>query len=233
MSLPDHPQRVLSVQLGAAKTKKGFWLGLHSETLVALVLIAAMLVPLSALSQPADSSSPGGYLARLRTQFGLSQANLGEIDPTSETIRLATLGLKNIAVTLLWDRANHYKKVEDWTNLSATLEQMIKLQPNFYSIWDFQAHNLSYNISVEFDDYHDRYAWVMKGIEFLRQGIAFNQREPRLLGRMGWFIGHKIGKADEKKQYRRLFKADDDFHDRDRPGRTLPERDNWLVAREK
>jgi hypothetical protein len=123
--------------------------------------------------------------------------------------------------------------VEDWTNLSAALEQMTKLQPNFYSIWDFQAHNLSYNISVEFDDYHDRYAWVMKGIEFLRQGIMLNQREPRLLGRMGWFIGQKIGRADEKKQYRRLFKADDDFHERDRPGRTLPERDNWLVAREK
>jgi len=50
---------------------------------------------------------------------------------------------------------------------------------------------------------------------------------------MGWFIGQKIGRADEKKQYRRLFKADDDFHERDRPGRTLPERDNWLVAREK
>jgi len=50
---------------------------------------------------------------------------------------------------------------------------------------------------------------------------------------MGWFIGQKIGKSDEKKQFRRLFKVDDDFHDRDRPGRTLPERDNWLVAREK
>jgi len=218
--------------LTAAK-KARRWLGLTPETLLALVAIAVLLVPLSALSQPADSASPGGYLARLRTQYGLSQANLGEIDPTSETIRLATLGLKNIAVTLLWDRANHYKKVEDWTNLSAALEQMTKLQPNFYSIWDFQAHNLSYNISVEFDDYHDRYAWVMKGIEFLRQGIALNLREPRLLGRMGWFLGQKIGKADEKKQYRRLFKADDDFHERDRPGRTLPERDNWLVAREK
>jgi hypothetical protein len=73
----------------------------------------------------------------------------------------------------------------------------------------------------------------MKGIEFLRQGISYNLREPRLLGRMGWFIGQKVGRADEKKQYRRLFKADDDFHERDRPGRTLPERDNWLVAREK
>jgi len=209
------------------------WLGLRPATLLSLIGIAVLLVPLSALSQPADSTSKGGKLARLREQFGLSQANLGEVDPTSETMRLATLGLKNIAVTLLWDRANHYKKVEDWTNLSAVLEQMTKLQPNFYSIWDFQAHNLSYNISVEFDDYHDRYAWVMKGIEFLRQGIAFNQREPRLLGRMGWFIGQKIGRADEKKQYRRMFKADDDFHERDRPGRTLPERDNWLVAREK
>jgi hypothetical protein len=50
---------------------------------------------------------------------------------------------------------------------------------------------------------------------------------------MGWFIGHKIGKSDEKKQFRRLFKADDDFHDRDDPDRTLPERDNWLVSRQK
>jgi len=209
------------------------WLGLRPGTLLALVAIAGLLIPLSALSQPADSSSPGGKLARLRTASGLAQANLGAVDPTSETMRLATLGLKNVAVTLLWDRVNHYKKVEDWTNLSAALEQMTKLQPNFYSVWDFQAHNLSYNISVEFDDYHDRYAWVMKGIEFLRQGIALNQRDPRLLGRMGWFIGHKIGKSDEKKQFRRLFKADDDFHDRDDPDRTLPERDNWLVSRQK
>ena len=222
-------------QSGAGGRRKpaASWLGLRPGTLLALVGIAVLLVPLSALSQPADSSSKGGKLAKLREQFGLSQANLGEVDPTSEAMRLATLGLKNVAVTLLWDRANHYKKVEDWTNLSAVLEQMTKLQPNFYSVWDFQAHNLSYNISVEFDDYHDRYAWVMKGIEFLRQGISYNLREPRLLGRMGWFIGQKIGKADEKKQYRRLFKADDDFHERDRPGRTLPERDNWLVGREK
>jgi hypothetical protein len=220
------------IAAGAAG-KSGTWLGLRPGTLLSLVAIAGLLIPLSALSQPADTTSPGGKLARLRKAAGLAQANLGDVDPTSETMRLATLGLKNVAVTLLWDRVNHYKKVEDWTNLSAALEQMTKLQPNFYSVWDFQAHNLSYNISVEFDDYHDRYAWVMKGIEFLRQGIALNQRDPRLLGRMGWFIGHKIGKSDEKKQFRRLFKADDDFHDRDDPDRTLSERDNWLVSRQK
>ncbi len=209
------------------------WLGLRPETLLALVGIVALLVPLSLLSQPADSEGPGGVLARMRTARGLSQANLGEIDPAGETMRFATLGLKNVATTLLWDRANHYKKVEDWANLSATLEQLTKLQPNFYSVWDFQAHNLSYNISVEFDDYRDRYAWVIKGIEFLRQGIALNRFEPRLLGRMGWFIGQKIGKSDEKKEFRKMFIADDDFHERDDPQRTIPERDNWLVSRTK
>ena len=40
--------------------ERGAWLGLRPETLVALVLIAVLLVPLSALSQPRDSSSPGG-----------------------------------------------------------------------------------------------------------------------------------------------------------------------------
>jgi len=209
------------------------WLGLRPETLLALTGIVVLLVPLSLLSQPADTESSGGFLARLRAERGLSQANLGEIDPTGETMRFATLGLKNVAVTLLWDRANHYKKVEDWANLSATLEQLTKLQPNFYSVWDFQAHNLSYNISVEFDDYRDRYAWVIKGIEFLRQGINLNRFEPRLLGRMGWFIGHKIGKSDEKEEFRKMFVADDDFHERDDPQRTVNERDNWLVSRSK
>jgi hypothetical protein len=218
---------------GTSGATRQAWLGLRPETLMALVGIMALLLPLSLLSQPADSESPGGFLARMRAARGLSQANLGEIDPTGETMRFATLGLKNVAVALLWDRANHYKKVEDWANLSATLEQLTKLQPNFYSVWDFQAHNLSYNISVEFDDYRDRYAWVIKGIEFLRQGIGLNRFEPRLLGRMGWFIGHKIGKSDEKKEFRKLFVADDDFHERDDPQRTLPERDNWLVARSK
>ena len=116
----------------------GYGVGLiTTRDLVTLVLIAVLLVPLSALSQPRDSSS-AEVTWRLRTEAQLSQADLGEIDPTSETMRLATLGLKNIAVTLLWDRANFYKKVEDWTNLSAVLEQMTKLQPNFYSVWDFR-----------------------------------------------------------------------------------------------
>jgi len=202
-------------------------------TLLAPLVALALLVPLTLLSRPAEPDSPGGFLARLREKRSLSQASLGDIDPAGETMRFATLGLKPVATGLLWLRINHCKKVEDWTNLSAAIEQLKRLQPHFYPVWDFQAHNLSYNCSVDFDDYRDRYAWVIKGIEFLREGIALNRFEPRLLGRMGWFIGHKIGKSDEKAEFRRLFIADDDFHGRDSPQRSLKERDNWLVSREK
>ena len=201
--------------------------------IVYITTVALLLLPLSWLSRPATTKEGGGKLAELREQYGLSQASLGEIDPASETIKLATLGMRGIAADILWVQANHYKKVEDWTNLSATLEQITKLQPNFISVWSYQGWNLAYNVSVEFDNYRDRYYWVIRGIKFLKEGMNYNSGEPRLLWDVGWTIGNKIGRADERFQYRKMFKEDDDFHNSDRIGRPRSQRDNWLVAREK
>ena len=192
------------------------------------IAIVVLCFVLGWLSAPATTRSEGGQLAQLRDKYKLSQVNLGEVDPASETIKLATLGLRGVAVNLLWEKANHYKKVEDWTNLTATLEQLAKLQPNFITFWKFQAWNLTYNVSVEFDDFRDRYYYVRRGIEFLNQGERYNVDNPVLLWDLGWFIGQKIGRADEHVQYRRLFKNDDDFHP---PERSFEERDNWLVGK--
>ena len=60
-----------------ALDREGRWLGLRPITLLMLVAIGVLLIPLSVLSQPADSSSPGGLLAQMRAEEGLSQANLG------------------------------------------------------------------------------------------------------------------------------------------------------------
>jgi hypothetical protein len=194
-----------------------------------LGIIVVLAFPIVWLSLPATNSRPGGKLAQMRTENHLAQVNLGEIDPASETIKLATLGLRGLAVNVLWEKANYYKKVEDWTNLTATLEQLAKLQPNFITFWKFQAWNLTYNVSVEFDDYHDRYYYVRRGIQFLQEGEQYNKDNPQLLWDLGWFIGQKIGRADEYVQYRRLFKSDDEFHPADR---TFDDRDNWLVGKE-
>jgi hypothetical protein len=202
------------------------------------VAIAVLLFPLALLSRPTTPPNPrtgepgdaGGKLARMRNDpaHPLSQASLGEIDPASETMKLATLGLRGVAVNVLWEKANYYKKTEDWTNLTATLEQLAKLQPNFITFWKFQAWNLTYNVSVEFDDFRDRYSFVRRGIQFLKEGEKYNRENPNLLSDLGWFIGQKIGRADEHVQYRRLFLKDDDFHPADRPP---DERDNWLVGK--
>ena len=192
--------------------------------------IFVLVVPLHFLSAPATSHSEGGLLAQLRSKYDLSEANLGEVDVSAETMKLATLGLRGVAVDILWNKAADYKMKEDWAGFGAVLTQIAYLQPHFYSVWDFQAHNLTYNTSVEFDDYHARFYWVMEGIKFLKQGQRENRHEPRITGRIGWFIGQKIGKADEHRQYRRLFKQDDAFHEEDDPSRPRSQRDNWLVS---
>jgi hypothetical protein len=193
-----------------------------------LVLIAVLLFPISQLGAPATQADLGGVLAQMRVEYELGQSNLGDIDPASETIRLATLGLRGVAVSMLWHKSNEYKKKKDWTNYSATLDQLSKLQPYFVSFWRYQAWNLSYNVSVEVDDVRDRYYHVIQGIKFLEKGATYIRYSPYLLTSLGWFTGNKIGTADEKVQYRRLFKADDDYHPADR---RLEQRDNWLVSR--
>ena len=213
-----------------------------------IVAMALLLIPLAIMSRPATTKrgasggrerEPGGVLAEMRNDAGLSQAQLGAIDPASETMKLATFGLRGVAVVLLWDRANEYKKKEDWDNFSATLEQIGRLQPNFITVWEHQAHNMSYNVSVEFDDYKQRYHWVKKGIDYLIEGTEFNHNEPRLLWYTGWVVGQKIGRADERVQFRRLFKDD---HELERTFARLGidvesargldgKPDNWLMGR--
>ena len=143
--------------------------------------IVVLAFPIVWLSVPSTTTKAGGKLAQLRTEYKLAQFDLGKVDPASETMKFATLGLRGVAVNLLSEKANYYKKVEDWTNLTATLEQLAKLQPNFITFWKFQAWNLTYNVSVEFDDYRDRYYYVRRGIEFLQEGVTFNAGNPQLL----------------------------------------------------
>ncbi len=212
--------------------------------IIYIAAICLLIVPLFAMGQPSTTSSegaqgsPGGELAKLRTKHDLSQANLSEIDPASETMKFATLGFRGVAANLLWTKANEYKMKKNWDRLSVTLNQIIKIQPNFMSVWEYQAHNLSYNVSVEFDDYQYRYHWVKKGLYFLLSGIAYNKRDYRILTNLGQFFGLKLGLADERIQFRRMFRKDTDFHN-DLSGyitidRTIgPEGpDNWLVSHE-
>ncbi len=215
-----------------------------------LLYIAAMvllLFPIYMLGHPSVRNSagteltPGGALASIRSQYELGQADLGAIDPASESMRLATLGMRGVAVSILWQRAEYYKREQFWDNYSATLNQITRLEPHFVKVWDFLSWNLSYNISVEFDDYRQRYAWVKKGIDYLLVGTKYNRKKTDLPYELGWKFGNKFGVSDEKVQFRDLYRKDDDWHDelRDKdmdvrqPDGVGPDQrpDSWLTGR--
>ncbi len=181
--------------------------------------IGGLLIPLSLVGRPAtrDKSNAirdaGGVMSQLRDSYELSPAKLSEIDPGSETMKLASLGLRGIAVNILWLKATEFKEQKDWDNFASTLNSLVKIQPNFVKVWEYQGHNLSYNVAVEFDDYEQRYHWIKKGITFLTQGIPYNRRDHRIIDNLGMICGQKFGIADERTQYRALFRNDTPFHD--------------------
>ncbi len=184
-----------------------------------LCIVAVLLFPLVWIGRPATPNAQGGRLAAIRSDARIGQSHFGEIDPAAESARLATFGMQGFASMVLWSQANEHKKKENWTAFEATLNQLAKIEPHFVSVWKFQAHNMSYNIAAEFADYRHRYAWTMKGIEFLMEGRKYNEHDPRLLHEIGWFTCQKIGRSDEKAQFRRMY--------REEKGR-----DNWLVGRD-
>ncbi|MCA9128581.1 MAG: hypothetical protein KDB22_15950 [Planctomycetales bacterium] len=216
--------------------------------LIYIGAIVLLLVPLffmgnpSVRNQDGTVKTAGGALAKLRDHYDLGQGDLGEISPASESMRLATLGLRGVAATILWQKAEAYKREKNWDRLSASLNQIAVLQPHFVNVWEFQSHNLAYNVSAEFDDYRQRYQWVQKGINFMIKGSKFNKTRTEMPYELGWYFGNKFGVSDEKKQFRTIYRDDKNFHQEvlASSGLDLVQRDglgpdnkpdNWLSGR--
>jgi len=209
------------------------------------VCMIAILIAVSLISRPATSDQPGGMLAQMRREYNISDAQLGKVDPASEAMRLSLLGLDGVAITFLWSNLNEYQKTEQYTLMEATAKTISYLNPHLLKVWEFQAWNLSYNVSREFDNYEHRYLWVKRGINYHMDGTEYNYNEPRMMNSIAHFFGNKFGNADEKVQYRELFPEDDLFHDEiqkhlEASGESVTEGaegvqenkpDHWLVAR--
>ncbi|MBA2117623.1 hypothetical protein [Bremerella alba] len=209
------------------------------------VCMIVILIAVSLISRPATSDQPGGMLAQMRRDYHISDAQLGKVDPASEAMRLSLLGLDGVAITFLWSKLNEYQMTEQYTLMEATAKTISYLNPHLLKVWEFQAWNLSYNVSREFDNYEHRYLWVKRGINYHMDGTEYNYNEPRMMNSIAHFFGNKFGNADEKVQYREIFPEDDLFHEEiqkhlegtpysvteDAEGVQENKPDHWLVAR--
>lgn len=202
------------------------------------VAILVLLVPVVLLGMPAGNSADdsGGVLSDLRAQHDLGESKLGQIDPTSATMNLLLLGLRGVAVNVLRMDLDDYKNRKDWAQMQATTEAVITLQPHYIEVWRFLGWNLAYNVSAEWDAVPERYYWVKEGGKFLQRGEKRNNRIPALKWDTGRTWGHKVGRSDEWKQFRRFFVSDPDTtrfkgegDPEINPSGTM---DNYLVAKD-
>lgn len=197
--------------------------------------ILLLLFPIAVLGMPATQpSESGGMIARQRQEHKLGEATLGDVDPTSATMNLVLLGMRGIAGSVLWTQAEEQKRTKNWSELESTVESIIKLQPRFMGVWKYQGWNLAYNVSAECDAVEDRFFWVKKGAKFLLRGISQNEDSAELPHHMGEFMGKKIGRSDERRQFRQFFKSDPDprFDGLADPELNREQQDNYLVAKE-
>jgi hypothetical protein len=174
-------------------------------------MIVILLIPIIFLGMPAGRGDDrGGQLAQLRQKYELGETSLGNVPPASATMNLLLLGLRGVACNVLWQQAIEQKEHKDWGGLRATTDSIILLQPHFRQVWEFQAWNLAYNVSAEWDGVIDRYHWVKEGAKFMIRGTEVNRNIPDLKYETGRMIGQKIGHSDEWKLFRKYF-----FHDPD------------------
>lgn len=197
--------------------------------------IILLLFPIALLGMPAtQAKSSGGMIAQQRREYKLGEATLGDVDPTSATMNLVLLGMRGIAGSVLWTQAEEQKKTKNWSELESTVESIIKLQPRFMGVWKYQGWNLAYNVSAECDAVEDRFFWVKKGAKFLQRGMRQNEDSAELPHQMGEFVGKKIGRSDERVQFRKFFKSDPDPRFEGLADQELnkEQRDNYLVAKD-
>ncbi|MGE0376333.1 MAG: hypothetical protein AB7I48_15095 [Planctomycetaceae bacterium] len=202
--------------------------------LVLLAPIVGLGMPATERSAPTEPGQSGGKIARLRHDYKLGETTLGDVDPASATMNLVLLGMRGIAGSVLWMQADEQKTMKNWSELEQTVESIIKLQPRFLQVWKYQGWNLAFNVSAECDAVVDRFFWVKKGAKFLMRGTKQNEDACELYHDTGTFFGKKIGRSDERVQFRKFFKSDPDPRWQGQPDEEINPngQDNYLVSKD-
>jgi len=139
-------------------------------------------------------------LNRDRDTLGLTRAAaLENAPPVLAFTTVALGGFRGLISNLLWIRASDLQQDDKFFEAAQLADWITKLEPTFASVWAFQGWNMAYNISVKFKenapgDYTDRWHWVERGIELMRDdGLRYNPNSVDIYRELAWQFQHKIG----------------------------------------
>ena len=135
-----------------------------------------------------------------RERLGLTTAaTLQNAPPVLAFTTVALGGFRGLISNFLWIRANDLQQDDKFFEAAQLADWITDLEPHFATVWVFQAWNMAYNISVKFKenapgDYSDRWRWVQRGIELLRdRALVYNPDEITIYQQLAWFFQHKMG----------------------------------------
>jgi hypothetical protein len=154
---------------------------------VLLLLLAVLL--LVGVSRVQES------LNRDRDKLGLTRVQpLENAPPVLAFTTVALGGFRGLISNALWIRASDLQDQDKFFEMAQLAKWITVLEPHFVHVWLEQAWNMAYNISVKFKDFPDRWRWVKKGIELLRDdGLRYNPNEILIYRELAWFFQHKMG----------------------------------------
>lgn len=142
------------------------------------------------------AASQQGQIRADRDKMGLSlKTDLGDAPPSLAFVTVAMGAFRGIIVDILWMRADDLKQKGQFFDAKQLAEWITLLQPRFPQVWDFQAWNMAYNISVAIPNTQpaERWRWVRNGYELLRdKAIPLNPHSIILYRQLSWIFIHKI-----------------------------------------
>ena len=149
------------------------------------------------------------YINSQRHQMKLiSNEPLENAPPSLAFATIAMGAFRGLVVDILWMRADKLKEQGQFFDAKQLAEWITTLQPRFASVWEFQAWNMAYNISVAIPATQpdQRWRWVKNGYELLRdQGIVLNPKSILLYRELARIFHHKIGAvSDDAHKYYKL-----------------------------
>ncbi|MFO7821345.1 MAG: hypothetical protein R6V56_04745 [Lentisphaeria bacterium] len=169
-----------------------------SKTVNRVILASLAIIMLYGIALVTDR------LNYIRETEDLTDTSIAENAPPIVAFTTVALGsFRGLVADLLWLRSVQAREKGNYFEMVQLASWIVKLQPRFTDAAAYLAWNMAYNVSVTFSDFEDRWRWVQRGIELIRdEALVYNPGDPTLYKELGWIYQNKLGQElDDANRY--------------------------------
>lgn len=139
-----------------------------------------------------------GYQRYLDARLGLGGEFNAELPPHLALLTTGLGSFRGLFVNYLWHRAHVLQEQGRYFEANTLAQAITALLPDSAAVWSFHGWNMAYNISVATYTPQERWDWVRKGVDLLRQqGVRANPVDIRVYRELTWIFLHKIGERSD------------------------------------